>query len=90
MPETRAQRDERLGQYEIPAFRAGHVAALAERALWLVRRHAERYGESVLLSEAARCLEQAVAETAAWIELAQGITGYEYARPVETREERAR
>lgn len=77
---SRRERDVRRGQYEFPAFSAGTVKVLLEKALWNVQMHSKRYGMTVLLETALEQLREAQQEIVVWQRLAAMITDYDAAR----------
>lgn len=80
MSKSREVRERQVEQYELPGFPAGMAEAHIERAEWLIERHGERYGASVILEQAMALLRQARAEIQCWRTAAQQAAEYPYRR----------
>lgn len=80
MSKSREVRERQVEQYELPGFPAGMAEAHIERAEWLIERHGERYGASVILEQAMVLLRQTRTEIQCWRTTTQQAAEYPHRR----------
>lgn len=86
MSKSRADREARRAQYEMPGFSAGVCLTRLEHAISLIHAYRQRYGTNILIENVVTELSEVRQDVINWQMYAQMVTDYELAHRA-TREE---
>lgn len=86
MNKSRAEREAKRAQYELPGFAAGVCVTRLEIAISLIHAYRKRYGTNILIENVVTELSEVRQDVINWQMYAQMVTDYELAHRA-TREE---